>query len=511
MLLKHPICESFLYLKWQQVRSFFIMNLIFYLLLVLSLTSFILLTFPGSAFCEFFVTKTSNPFAASFRSYKFRNFSERTETVQESKVTIKCKNFLLDSVGNVTYPGEIELPCIILNLKVADIKVKKNDSNLKSDTDSTEPCSHTQNYEITKQFLIYLVAILLFILTIKELIQFLDTPTTYITTLDNLLVWPIIIFTILIIVVGAQRNIRSPWEHHVAAVLLLISWVELMLLIGRFPLFGLYVHMFAQVTRNFGKFLFTYMCLISAFSLSFGVLFHNHDPFKYFLFRLLKTLVMMTGEMEYDDFFFDGEEILYPGTSHIILAMFLIFGTIILMNLLVGLAVNDIQGLQQSAGLERLVRQTQVIASLELIIFSRWLSITTPASLLQIIRNRVLLLPSVYRGILTLASKTVKGYKLPSELVESIQKVAHLRDHGSRRKTAFANFRSMSQAAHYGGGVEAETARGIEAVHCGLEILVKECDDRKNEAKELKQSVMTIMYQLQQLKTHDRSKLKEGI
>jgi len=36
------------------------------------------------------------------------------------------------------------------------------------------------------------------------------------------------------------------WQHHVAAVVILLVWLELMMLVGRFPIFGVYVQMFTK-------------------------------------------------------------------------------------------------------------------------------------------------------------------------------------------------------------------------------------------------------------------------
>jgi hypothetical protein len=58
---------------------------------------------------------------------------------------------------------------------------------------------------------------------------------------------------------------------------------------------------------------------------------------------------MMAGELEFEDIFFDTEkkigykDNLYPVTSHLVFFAFVILVTVILTNLLVGLAVSDIQ------------------------------------------------------------------------------------------------------------------------------------------------------------------------
>ena len=55
-------------------------------------------------------------------------------------------------------------------------------------------------------------------------------------------------------------------------------------------------------------------------------------------------IALQVGEVDYETLFYDTEEpLLYPITAHVLHGAFVIFITIILMNLLVGLAVSDIQ------------------------------------------------------------------------------------------------------------------------------------------------------------------------
>ncbi len=58
---------------------------------------------------------------------------------------------------------------------------------------------------------------------------------------------------------------------------------------------------------------------------------------------VVKTLVMMAGEVEYENFIFENGDSLFPVSGHFMIMIFVVLVSIILMNLLVGLAVSDIQ------------------------------------------------------------------------------------------------------------------------------------------------------------------------
>jgi hypothetical protein len=119
---------------------------------------------------------------------------------------------------------------------------------------------------------------------------------------------------------------------------------------------------------------------------------------------------MMIGELEFEDMFYELKEndcpddskpcessspIAHPITTHLMFFTFVILVTVILMNLLVGLAVSDIQGLQASAGLNRLSRQAELVARLESLLFSKLLK-KAPPRLLNFLRREALLRTSRY-------------------------------------------------------------------------------------------------------------------
>ena len=80
------------------------------------------------------------------------------------------------------------------------------------------------------------------------------------------------------------------------------------------------------------------------FFISFCVLFPNYQSFNVrTVAALVKTLVMMAGEIEYENFIYENGDAIFPFTGHFMILLFVVLISIILMNLLVGLAVSDIQ------------------------------------------------------------------------------------------------------------------------------------------------------------------------
>lgn len=200
------------------------------------------------------------------------------------------------------------------------------------------------------------------------------------------------------------------------------------MIVGRFPIFGLYVQMFTKVAVNFAKFLLAYCCLLIAFGLSFGVLFSSYPAFKSIYWTLLKTITMMSGELEFEDIFYgENSSIPYPVTSHGMFFAFVILVTIILTNLLVGLAVSDIQGLQASAGLDRLSRQVELVARLESLFFSKVFK-NAPA-LVRMCQRMALLRTSRYRLQFSFRPNDPRDRRLSKELALNVYKlVAERRD-----------------------------------------------------------------------------------
>ncbi|KNC24063.1 Transient receptor potential channel pyrexia [Lucilia cuprina] len=360
-IIMHPLCETFLFLKWRRIRKFFLMSLLYHAIYVILFTLYIVGVYAHS--CE------------------------------KDK---KCE-------------GRSYIPTVG-----------------------------------------YFVIILNLIILGKELFQMAHGLKGYAKYWENWLQWAII-FGVLMCVTPEILKIDElqevpVWQHHVAAVVVLLVWVELMMLVGRFPIFGVYVQMFTKVAVNFGKFLLAYICLLMAFGLSFSVLFNDYKAFESITWSLLKAITMMSGELEFEDIFYGDVEVKYPVTSHFIFLSFVLLVTVILTNLMVGLAVSDIQGLQVSATLDRLVRQAELVSRLESLFFSRLLR-GAPTKLLKLCKRSALLRTSRNKLMFIIRPNDPRDNQLPEDIKLNIYKlVAERRDRNiSIRRRKFESNYSMFQ------------------------------------------------------------------
>lgn len=128
-------------------------------------------------------------------------------------------------------------------------------------------------------------------------------------------------------------DLEHRWIYHVSSLLILPAWINLMLLVGRFPKLGCYSLMFTTVLQNFLKviYLFHNLCdnccvpiksyfnfsqvmisfifLIIGFALSFSLVFPRSEFFRDPGLATLRTIVMMVGEFDYMSTFSEEENV----------------------------------------------------------------------------------------------------------------------------------------------------------------------------------------------------------
>lgn len=106
---------------------------------------------------------------------------------------------------------------------------------------------------------------------------------------------------------------------------------------------------------------------------------------------LVKTIVMMTSEFDYTALF-DEEHSEQLATSliivRIIFLIFLILAAIVLMNLLVGVAVNDINDLELLGNIRRLIKQVEFLGTLDTLVYNKVFTTILPRRLNQSLKRK---------------------------------------------------------------------------------------------------------------------------
>lgn len=205
----------------------------------------------------------------------------------------------------------------------------------------------------------WLFITLLSILFLRETVQFMVSPTTYICNFEN---WVEASIIILCTMLCCPNILPTNLLKCVAAFTIVLSWAELITLALKYPHpwlndLNLYLTMFYKVTKTFGFLLLGFAMFIVAFSLGFYILLHSdkleRDSERYVFFdspwlALIKTATMFVGELEFSNIPIDRTSSMYL-LSYVFFLIYIFFIVVVLMNLLNGLAIIDIREIQDMA------------------------------------------------------------------------------------------------------------------------------------------------------------------
>ncbi|CAG7732375.1 unnamed protein product, partial [Allacma fusca] len=173
-----------------------------------------------------------------------------------------------------------------------------------------------------------------------------------------------------------------------AALAAFLSWFYLLLILQRFDLVGIYVSMFLEILRSLLRVLLIFSVLIIAFGLSFYILLSNgnHLVFTDIPLSLMRTFSMMLGDLDFMNTFGfphhcqmmeslnmteykiytktpeckSSRRIPYPIMSFTMVGLYMLLNCILLVNMLIGLAVGDIDSVKRNAQLKRFTMQVNV-------------------------------------------------------------------------------------------------------------------------------------------------------
>nr|QQY02543.1 transient receptor potential cation channel 2 [Cryptocotyle lingua] len=221
----------------------------------------------------------------------------------------------------------------------------------------------------------YGVLLLSVVCLLLEIFQLIRAKLRYFT-LDNLL--EVSIYTLALCTVVDtnwcmhQTGLRANWQWATGSAGIFLAWVNLLLFMRSGLKVGIFVIMFVVVMKTFAKFFLVFSPFVLAFALSFHALLANQIPFRDLKNAVVKTFGMVIGELDTSAMMFERfesaeveKQVYFEGITYIIFVVFVSLMSIVMMNLLVGLAVDDIKGVQRKATFMRQEMRIELLFSAE--------------------------------------------------------------------------------------------------------------------------------------------------
>lgn len=220
----------------------------------------------------------------------------------------------------------------------------------------------------------FFVLIFVCLFFIREFFKLISQKVKYLLNFFHWIVWVLVTATTIFIYPRGHLPCIVQWRAGWMA--LFMAWINFIMYLRRIDFVGIYVIMFVTVLVSLLKAIIMYFLFILAFAGSFYIMLSGNqnlnngnqetNPYSNIWTATLNIVIMTLGEIEYVDNFLP-VSILEPFSidTNILLLIFLFLMPIVLMNLMIGIAVGDIEQVQHNAYLKRIALQVDLLYNIE--------------------------------------------------------------------------------------------------------------------------------------------------
>ena len=130
---------------------------------------------------------------------------------------------------------------------------------------------------------------------------------------------------------------------HIGGWALFLAWMDFTAYLSQMSTFGRTIYSSIYVSKKVFKSLLIFLPSLIGFTSAFHFFLHGNDQFQSFFDSFLKVVIMMIGEYEFEDNFSFDETRKVGGRSfsiQLMFVLFIIYGSVIVMNLIVAIVVN---------------------------------------------------------------------------------------------------------------------------------------------------------------------------
>lgn len=231
----------------------------------------------------------------------------------------------------------------------------------KLSADPTAPSSISQPLTVNALYVMLCLMTLFYLLF--ELNQMAISFVSYMLHVTNALqLSMLILIGVLLLPLQMDEQVRL----YLSAWALILSWITLVIIVGKHPYLSQFIMVFGAVGLNFAKFILLFSSVFVAFAIGFYFLFVGDDQFSTFWRSQLRVLAMTLGELEYTSLQLES----YTGYHRLAYVLFVFLVSIVLMNVLNGLAVSDTANILTNAKLNSRKSTVKLILYVERLLIS---------------------------------------------------------------------------------------------------------------------------------------------
>ncbi|KAK7602697.1 hypothetical protein V9T40_006671 [Parthenolecanium corni] len=398
-VLEHPLCQAFLHLKWQKVRAYIIIRVIISIITALLLSVYVLLCITNgcdNAIAFQAARRQCSPTDPCAHCYDYTNIT----AINDTDLRTTC-----ESCANQSSPA-----CGYLLKYGADYEECKKYPLGRKIIEMPNVIDWMRNVIIA----VMLVNAVRVFFSLAAYRTFAKYFTKYVNALEV-----IVSLSVVAMAIDVQQDNKFDLHTPVGACAVLCAWSYLMITIGQLPFFGTYIAMFNKVLKEFLKMITAFFCLLVGFTFTFCVL--KPDYFGNPLAGFVRVVGMMTGELNLSDVItLEPSMFVLEYTMLAVLWLFMILVTIVLMNLLVGIAVNDVEGLRKTADLCELIQQTKLIYFIEVSCFKGYF----PKRAMDLLRRFLFIWPDSYTVVLSVRPLNPHEKRIPKDIMDAAVEIA---------------------------------------------------------------------------------------
>ena len=191
---------------------------------------------------------------------------------------------------------------------------------------------------------LFMEAVQLYLIRLKGYLEF-----------HNLLDWVTYIGSIVLATNISTCGQLKNWQWQLAVACLFLSYMNMIFFLRIIPSLGIYIMMVALMLKNFCNFFLIMLLFLLAFGICFHLLAQNQVAFSTIPYSVMKSCDMMLGEVDFAGIclqHIDNDEPsvqLQDIALRILYIAFLVFMSLVIMNLLTSLSVSGVETLQKDS------------------------------------------------------------------------------------------------------------------------------------------------------------------